>query len=82
MAVFLHAETVASTISWAKYHVTSRGNGRARIFLCRSDYLRFLDQLAAALEADGVLLYSYALLSTSIFIWKPRARTCPGSCSG
>ncbi len=52
----------------AKYHVTSRGNGRARIFLCRSDYLRFLDQLAAALEADGVILYSYVLLSNHIHL--------------
>jgi REP element-mobilizing transposase RayT len=52
----------------AKYHVTSRGNGRARIFLCQSDYQRFLDQLAAALEADGVILYSYALLSNHIHL--------------
>ena len=44
----------------AKYHVTSRGNGRARIFLCAADYLRFLDQLSAALDADGVILYAYA----------------------
>lgn len=52
----------------AKYHVTSRGNGRARIFLCNADYLRFLDQLSAALEADGVILYSYVLLSNHIHL--------------
>jgi REP element-mobilizing transposase RayT len=36
--------------------------------LCQSDYLRFLDQLAAALDADGVILYSYALLSNHIHL--------------
>lgn len=46
----------------AKYHVSSRGNGRSRIFLCDGDYLRFLDQLAAALEADEVLLHAYCLM--------------------
>jgi hypothetical protein len=45
----------------AKYHVTSRGNGRARIFLCTGDYVRFIDQLAAALEADQVILYAFCL---------------------
>jgi len=48
--------------SGAKYHVTSRGNGRARIFLCKDDYLRFVDQLAAALEADEVVLHAYCLM--------------------
>ena len=52
----------------AKYHVTSRGNGRARIFLCAADYLRFLDQLSAALDADGVILYAYALLPNHIHL--------------
>jgi putative transposase len=52
----------------AKYHVTSRGNGRSRIFLCAADYLRFLDQLSAALEADGVILYAYALLQNHIHL--------------
>jgi len=52
----------------AKYHVTSRGNGRARIFLCTADYLRFLDQLSNALEADQVILYAYALMPNHIHL--------------
>ena len=48
--------------------MTSRGNGRAQIFLCEADYLRFLDQLMAALEADGVILYAYALLANHIHL--------------
>ena len=46
----------------AKYHITSRGNGRQRIFHGLSDYERFLEQLDAALEADEVLLYAYVLM--------------------
>ena len=52
----------------AKYHVTSRGNGRARIFLCTGDYVRFLDQLAAALEADQVILYAFCLMPNHIHL--------------
>jgi len=48
--------------SGAKYHVTARGNGRQRIFFGRKDYLRFLDQLTAALEKDRVILYAYVLM--------------------
>lgn len=36
--------------------------------LCNADYLRFLDQLSAALEANGVMLYSYVLLSNHIHL--------------
>ncbi len=52
----------------AKYHVTSRGNGRARIFLCAGDYLRFLDQLSAALDADRVILYAFCLMPNHIHL--------------
>lgn len=52
----------------AKYHVTTRGNGRARIFLGTNDYLRFLDQLGAALEADRVILYAYCLMQNHIHL--------------
>lgn len=48
--------------SGAKYHVTSRGNGRQRIFLEKDDYLRFLEQLGSALEKDEVILYAYVLM--------------------
>lgn len=46
----------------AKYHVTSRGNGRQKIFLSENDYLRFLKQLKHALNTDGVILYAYVLM--------------------
>ena len=52
-----------------KYHVTSRGNGRAQIFLCAADYARFLDQLSAALEADQVLLYAFCLLPNHFHLY-------------
>ena len=48
--------------SGAKYHVTVRGNGRQQVFFKDDDYLRFLEQLEAALAQDEVILYSYALL--------------------
>ncbi|MDD5707468.1 MAG: transposase [Kiritimatiellae bacterium] len=46
----------------AKYHLTGRGNGRAALFLAPEDYARFMEQLDAALDADGVILYAYALM--------------------
>ena len=42
--------------------MTSRGNGRQRIFFCDEDYSRFLEQLESALEKDGVILYAYCLM--------------------
>ena len=61
------------TYSGAKYHITARGNGRQDIFLCDDDYIRFLDQLALAMEEDEVILYSYALMSNHyhLFIETP-----------
>ena len=61
------------TYSGAKYHITARGNGRQDIFLCNADYIRFLNQLALALEEDEVILYSYALMSNHyhLFIETP-----------
>lgn len=48
--------------SGAKYHLTVRGNGRAAVFRAPDDYARFLEQLDAALDADGVILYAYVLM--------------------
>ena len=48
--------------SGAKYHVTSRGNPRQRIFFGKDDYLRFLEQLEAGLEKDEVILYAFCLM--------------------
>ncbi|MEI6516663.1 MAG: transposase [bacterium] len=49
--------------SGALYHVTSRGNGRGRIFFDDSDRDRFLNQLQDCLETYGVVLYAYVLMS-------------------
>lgn len=46
----------------ARYHITSRGNARQKIFLIQQDYERFVDQLAAAVEKDEVILYAYVLM--------------------
>lgn len=46
----------------ARYHVTSRGNGRERIFYSDEDRERFLEQLDMALAADEVVLYAYCLM--------------------
>ena len=48
--------------SGAKYHVTSRGNGREGVFRRNEDYGRFLEQLDDALKADQVILYAYVLM--------------------
>jgi len=50
------------TYSGAKYHVTSRGNGRQCIFRDRQDYERFSEQLVHALEQDEVTLFGYAVM--------------------
>lgn len=46
----------------ALYHVTSRGNGRARIFFGDDDRQRFLSQLRDCLENYQGVLYAYALM--------------------
>jgi REP element-mobilizing transposase RayT len=46
----------------ASYHVTSRGNGRAKIFLGEEDHSRFLRQLRDQVEAADIRLYAYVLL--------------------
>jgi len=46
----------------ALYHVTSRGNGRARIFFEDVDCQRFLSQLQDCLEQYDVVLYAYVLM--------------------
>jgi putative transposase len=44
------------------YHVTSRGNGCARIFFADEDQNRFLGQLSRCLEQYDVVLYAYVLM--------------------
>jgi len=47
----------------ALYHVTSRGNGRGKIFFADADRERFLGQLQDGLETYGVVLYAYVLMT-------------------
>lgn len=46
----------------AKYHVTSRGNGREAVFCSDADRERFLEQLDDAAKKDEVVLYAYVLM--------------------
>lgn len=46
----------------ALYHVTSRGNGRERIFFGEADRARFVGQLQECLTNYGVVLYAYAVM--------------------
>ena len=44
------------------YHVTSRGNGRARIVYSDDDRERFERQLRDNVETYGILLYAWVLM--------------------
>ncbi len=59
----------------AVYHVTSRGNGRAQIFLSDEDNCRFLRQLQDNVETFGVVLYAYVLMGNHfhLLVRTPRA---------
>lgn len=46
----------------ALYHLTSRGNNRARVFRSPADYESFLDVLAGVVDRYGWLCHSYCLL--------------------
>ena len=44
------------------YHVTARGNAKARMFLDDADYEVFLSGLAVARHVDGLLCHAYCLV--------------------
>jgi len=46
----------------ALYHVTSRGNGRARIFFDDDDRRRFLRQLRDNVDTHALMLYAFVLM--------------------
>jgi len=46
----------------ALYHVTSRGNGRAKVFFSDADRRRFLGQLADNVATYRVVLHAYVLM--------------------
>ena len=48
--------------SGAKYHITSRGNGRESIYYAQEDRERFAEQLQQTLEKDQVILYAYSMM--------------------
>jgi REP element-mobilizing transposase RayT len=56
-------------------HVTSRGNGRAQIFLSDEDNCPFLRQLEDNVETFGVFLYAYVLMGNHfhLLVRTPRA---------
>ena len=57
------------------YHVTARGNGRARVFLNTADYERFLAQLADNGETYGCVVHAYAVMDNHfhLLVRTPRA---------
>jgi putative transposase len=59
----------------ALYHVTVRGNGRARIFFTDADRLRFLDQLKDNVVTASLLLYAFVLMDNHfhLLVRTPRA---------
>ncbi len=60
---------------YACYHVTSRGNGRQRIFLTDSDRKKFLELLARSLETYQVRLVAFVLMTNHfhLIVKTPRA---------
>lgn len=52
----------------AVYHVTSRGNGRARIFFDDADRSRFIRQLCHNLQTHAIILYAYVLMDNHFHI--------------
>jgi len=52
----------------AIYHVTSRGNGRAKIFWTDNDRKRFLRQLQDNLDAFSVVVYAYVLMDNHVHL--------------
>lgn len=50
------------------YHVTSRGNDRAQIFLDEQDHLGFLDELDQAVDRFGWRCFSYCLMGNHFHV--------------
>ena len=57
------------------YHVTSRGNGKAAMFLTDADYEVFLSGLGVARHLDGLLCHAYCLMENHyhLLVETPRA---------
>jgi len=59
----------------ALYHVTTRGNGRARLFFTDQDRTHFLEQLRDGVVTAGVVLYGFVLMDNHfhLLVRTPRA---------
>ena len=57
------------------HHVTTRGNGRTRVFRGAADYERFLAQVADSLAPYGCLRRAYAIMDNHfhLLVRTPRA---------
>lgn len=64
----------------ALYHLTSRGNGRASIFLDRLDHERFLALLARTVARSGWLCHAYCLMGNHyhLLVETPRPNLAQG----
>jgi putative transposase len=47
----------------AIYHVTARGNERAKIFFSKKDYEQFKEYIAAAINKFNLILHAYVLMT-------------------
>ena len=47
----------------AVYHVTARGNERAKIFFSKTDYEKFKAYIAAAKDKFNLVLHAYVLMT-------------------
>ena len=67
-------------VSGALYHVISRGNGRHKIFLSKSDFPRDLSYLAHYQHRDRFRVFAYVLMPNHVHLLigtsdVPRSRT-------
>jgi hypothetical protein len=66
----------------ALYHVTSRGNAQADIYMDESDRRIFLRTLGTAVTKHRWLLHAYCLMGNHYtFSSRHRSRICPVACT-
>jgi putative transposase len=50
------------------YHIIARGNQRQKIFLNKSDYLKYLSLMDGYLEQHGIIVYAYCLMPNHVHV--------------
>jgi len=55
-------------VSGVTVHVIKRGNNRASVFSCESDYERFLHELGEAATAHDVAVHAYVLMTNHVHV--------------